>query len=480
MKPGRNDLCPCGSGRKYKHCCLAKDETVVPDELTWPRVRPATETLGSDLLREAARHFGPAALDEAWDEFTLYEEEAEPFDDDSPYSVLFFTWFLYDWLPDPHDTEVPPSAHGVTAAQAYLARAGDRLDAIAQRYVDACRATPFSFHEVIDSRAGHGMRLRDVMTGTETEVMEKTASRSLRACDIVFAKAVPIEGIALIEGMGPVAVPPMHKPALIELRHKLGTHGDLFGVERLREYDIELRGLYLSLADAQLNPAPPELRNTDGEPIEWHTLVFDLDAPETAVGQLSDLAAGVSEPQIERDAAGQLLRAELAWAKPGNAMHKDWDNTTLGHIRIDGTRLTAEVNSARRAAALRKLIEDRLGDSARLKPSIVQSVQSMLERAPAPQVQGPRDRKQAELAAQPEVQAALQEHLRRHYRGWVDTQLPALGKRTPREAVRDPDGREAVEALIRQIERHDVGSGTPLDAGIVRELRHTLGLPLDD
>ena len=24
-KPGRNDACPCGSGKKYKHCCLEKD-----------------------------------------------------------------------------------------------------------------------------------------------------------------------------------------------------------------------------------------------------------------------------------------------------------------------------------------------------------------------------------------------------------------------------------------------------------------------
>jgi len=23
-KPGRNDPCPCGSGKKYKHCCLPK------------------------------------------------------------------------------------------------------------------------------------------------------------------------------------------------------------------------------------------------------------------------------------------------------------------------------------------------------------------------------------------------------------------------------------------------------------------------
>lgn len=25
MKVGRNDPCPCGSGKKYKHCCYAKD-----------------------------------------------------------------------------------------------------------------------------------------------------------------------------------------------------------------------------------------------------------------------------------------------------------------------------------------------------------------------------------------------------------------------------------------------------------------------
>lgn len=26
-KPGRNDLCPCGSGRKFKKCCEAKQRT---------------------------------------------------------------------------------------------------------------------------------------------------------------------------------------------------------------------------------------------------------------------------------------------------------------------------------------------------------------------------------------------------------------------------------------------------------------------
>jgi len=29
-KPGRNDLCPCGSGRKYKRCCLDKVPPAAP------------------------------------------------------------------------------------------------------------------------------------------------------------------------------------------------------------------------------------------------------------------------------------------------------------------------------------------------------------------------------------------------------------------------------------------------------------------
>ena len=32
-KPGRNDPCPCGSGNKYKKCCLAKDQAAERDRL---------------------------------------------------------------------------------------------------------------------------------------------------------------------------------------------------------------------------------------------------------------------------------------------------------------------------------------------------------------------------------------------------------------------------------------------------------------
>jgi tetratricopeptide (TPR) repeat protein len=37
-KPGRNDRCPCGSGKKYKACCLTRDEAAERQQLTAAQV----------------------------------------------------------------------------------------------------------------------------------------------------------------------------------------------------------------------------------------------------------------------------------------------------------------------------------------------------------------------------------------------------------------------------------------------------------
>ena len=62
MKPGRNDPCPCGSGRKYKHCCLAKDTAPSSNELLWRRLRRDLDGLLPELLAESVRHFGRTGL----------------------------------------------------------------------------------------------------------------------------------------------------------------------------------------------------------------------------------------------------------------------------------------------------------------------------------------------------------------------------------------------------------------------------------
>lgn len=168
--------------------------------------------------------------------------------------------------------------------------------------------------------------------------------------------------------MGPVAIPPRHKPEIIALRKRIEPARR--GIHDLREYDLETREIYLGIAHALLNPRMPELRNTDGDPIELHTLIYDLDQPEAAASALRDLTGDAAEPEMEYDEHGAFLRAQIAWTRAGNATQKNWESTTLGFIRISGARLTAEVNSQRRAVALRKLIEQRLGETAHVRPAL--------------------------------------------------------------------------------------------------------------
>jgi tetratricopeptide (TPR) repeat protein len=54
---GRNDPCPCGSSKKYKRCCLQKDE--------------AASLAKSDAAREAARSRARAVLDALADDDEL-------------------------------------------------------------------------------------------------------------------------------------------------------------------------------------------------------------------------------------------------------------------------------------------------------------------------------------------------------------------------------------------------------------------------
>ncbi len=56
MKTGRNDACPCGSGKKYKRCCAGKKEITVPEAKA-----EETITLGRviELMQKFARQKRP-------------------------------------------------------------------------------------------------------------------------------------------------------------------------------------------------------------------------------------------------------------------------------------------------------------------------------------------------------------------------------------------------------------------------------------
>ena len=62
-KPGRNDPCPCGSGQKYKRCCLTKDQ-----EAESAALKAAAETRAAEAAQDQRDFYG--ADDEEEDELT--------------------------------------------------------------------------------------------------------------------------------------------------------------------------------------------------------------------------------------------------------------------------------------------------------------------------------------------------------------------------------------------------------------------------
>ncbi len=60
-EPGRNDPCPCGSGKKYKKCCLARHEVQAPKALP---AHDHAECSPHDHLRAGVLHV-PAGLTDA-------------------------------------------------------------------------------------------------------------------------------------------------------------------------------------------------------------------------------------------------------------------------------------------------------------------------------------------------------------------------------------------------------------------------------
>lgn len=455
IETGRNAPCPCGSGKKYKKCCL---KTLEPDrDSEWRRLSEVYLRLEERLIRFTERTLRRAGLEEAYDEFLLWPDE----EIDEEFLVrqgpLFAEWCMFNWYYDPDDSEsrldLPP---GRTPAELFLKKEERRLSDTEKELIGAISRRPFSFCEVIRCEPGRGFLLKDILTQEEIDVTEHDASRVAREGDILFCRVVPIRGMVMLFGCSPYAIPPEFKPSIIKLRSWMRRGCAVITGEELKEYDIEIREKYIELGE-NLSRIPV-LCNTDGERLSIHTLRYEIDSAEQAFAGLAGLCATESEAELRAmanlDDRGGIVRVEFHWNREGFKDSPVLQSTILGTVVIDGGRLEVTVNSAERAERIRKEIETRLGAGARFKNAVIQSGEAMMKaiRSRAPGSTAPASGHD-ELMQNPEVRAKLAEMIAAHWEGWMEQKIPALGGKTPRQAVKTSDGRESVEALLRSAER---------------------------
>ena len=462
---GRNDPCPCGSGKKYKRCCLTG--TSAPSttlESPWSRQREASDRLTPALLKLAARELGEDLL-LAWADFNQVEFP-EPISKFENEECIFNPYLMFDWDPDaPQRRSGKPRAGLVLGT--YLDKHADRLSLLEMQIVIQAISQPVSFYEVVRCNQGRSAVLRDVLIGEETEVEEHSATKWMRPGDLAYGQIWKLPEVATIGRLGPRLIRPDQKLEILELRAKLRKkvakkNRDLNSEDLLR-YREEIRTVYLDIRDAALRPK--KLTNTDGEPFVLHKLTFRIGSAQLAFDALASLAWSIDKETLleeaGRDAKGSLVSIEFAWLGKGNKLHKDWETTVLGHLKISGHTLVVDVNSENRAKRIRKEIEKRLGlhathlstttETIELDPTKLSTKgQSAIPKAGA-----------GIPPLTPEMQKEFAAYVQEQVEAWIHQNVPALGGRTPLEAVGDPDGREMVEALLLGWERHFEGPAAP-------------------
>jgi len=444
-KVGRNDPCPCGSGRKYKKCHLAADQEAATPPRERDPVHELDEGLVDDLMEFARERFGPGWL-----------RGGEVFADPVGAIQLSAPWFAYH-----HEVEGKP------AVEWYLAERGKHLSRATRGWLTAQRAAWLSVWEVTAVEPGSGMTLRDLLSDETREVCEVLASQTLVVRDAVLARVVDHDGASHLCGMYPSALAPIEAAEVVRRARGRLRRKRAVPVERLREQAI---GRYLirrweeAVAERKAQPAGLRaLANTDGDPFLLTRDHFAI-APGARPAIEAKLAAmeGVEPPdEADEPPAYHFLRA-------GNAMHASWDNTLIGEARFQASELVLETNSRERADALRARIESACGDGVRHR--LREHEDPLSEKAALP---SPSSNERAAEPPTPEAAQLLLAFKEQHYVSWPDEPLPALGGKTPRAAAATAQGRSSVDVLLKDMENHEqrAGGEAPFDfSGLRREL----------
>jgi hypothetical protein len=462
MKVGHNDLCPCGSGKKYKKCCLAKGTVVPAEDLAYKRLSKAYQDLDVKIEAFFVERFDADEIGEGLEEFFCWLHEEDNFDFQEMLRIhqdIYHPWMLYNWdcrsdedIPDDEDDE----DETISVAEVFLLENYQKLTRLEHRLIRALSRKTYCFWEVKRIVSGRSIDLQNIMTGEALTVQERTASEYVQSGDIVFARPVEIEGVGMLAGIAQIRIPPVMKPSLIEFRKVIREEeNSSITDETVVAWDMVIREAYFSIHN-QLH-TPPKLQNTDGEPLEFHKLIFDIKDSETAFVKLSPLCSDTSAASLretaETDGDNRIRKIKFSWIPKEKEEQNQLSSIVLGTIEIDIGRLTVEVNSASRARQIKEEIEIRLGDGAQFKIDAIEDSEAKMRSFNGDAFDPNGFRKdQADLMALPEVQQHLEEMILDHWDEWIDLEIPALGNKTPREAVKTEDGKEAVEALLKDVE----------------------------
>jgi hypothetical protein len=426
-KLGRNDPCPCGSGKKYKQCCLKNEEAqvsndhseAVPKALNWLLSKYG------QAVREAIDESFFGGLDD--DEYTILQD----LPDDSYAGIMInaMEWLLADGF-----ITIKNQQHCV--AKLLLDRGGPLFTVEQRHWIELLSTTPLRLYEIVEVTPGQSMTLRDVILPERQSVLvlEKSGSAQATPFDLIAARIMPVK--AHFELSGAVYFFPRLRgwDLLEELRDELeGVDSDSPLAKEITSVIIPDHWLQLFVTSFEM---PQVVDHLTGEPLLFvtdHYRVKDWKKLDLALSAEADIEGSRKDgwDRIFEGEDGQIRRSlNIEVGKHPDRIKVSYHTQCYADIG----RPWFEAIAGAAVTFITREISDPKGALSHLQPNEAKATQET-------------------PSSPPEILSEIiEKKIRQLYDNWADEPLPILNNQTPREAIQTPEGLEQVKFLLHTYE----------------------------
>jgi hypothetical protein len=201
LRAKRNDPCPCGSGKKYKNCCLRADQLGASREVN---LSSGEALLLTDLYQYAQLPRFNTALFEA---FGLYwggsfdVSAASELGQESLRSML--EWFIHDY---------PVSSDGRHVIDLFIADRAERYPEEARLLLDGWAASVLGVWRVLAQAGPDRVSLLDLLREETLEVYSPVLAHNALVGDLAIGRRVPLGEANLMAPMVSLLPAPYEQP----------------------------------------------------------------------------------------------------------------------------------------------------------------------------------------------------------------------------------------------------------------------------
>lgn len=178
-KFGRNDLCYCGSGKKYKHCHWKADQDAVRSRLNTRRAR---QWLFSRLVDFSQRPRFEADYVSAFNLFWDGRRDPKQKNALSAAEVIrFLEWYLIDYRSS-HDRQ--------RIIDMFRAQAAGYIPPEERSYLGAWQSAQFRLFEVTDLIDDSGVRIHDLLRDESFEAQDENHTPTMKVGELYMARLI--------------------------------------------------------------------------------------------------------------------------------------------------------------------------------------------------------------------------------------------------------------------------------------------------